>query len=222
MHRLVLGLLIAVAMAGSAAAQSRVAIGAQAGTTGVGAEVQFQASPILTLRAGGDWFSYDGDFESDRFQYDGNAEFTTVSAMADLHPFSNSFLVSAGAYFGERTVSVQATSRNNETVGGVVLTPAQFGALIGDADFGSTAPFLGLGFDNTFRTSGPIGFKAVLGATFGQSPDVALRREGGIALPPNVQAAFDAQLVQEEQALEEDLEDFRILPVAQVGVTFRF
>ena len=222
MHRIVLGVLIAATVAGSAAAQSRVAVGAQAGTTGLGAEVEVQASPMLTLRAGGDWFNYDDEFDGDRFQYEGEADFSTLSAMADLHPFNNSFLISAGAYFGERSVAVAATPRSNETVGGVVLTPAQFGSLVGDADFGSTAPFIGLGFNNTFRTRGPIGFKAVVGATFGGEPDVQLRREGGMTLPANVQAAFDVERAQEEQALEDDLEDFRILPVAQVGVTWRF
>jgi hypothetical protein len=224
MHRLVLGALAATLMAGSAAAQTdgRVAVGVQAGSTGLGGEVQFRVLPILTLRAGGDMFSYEDEFDGGRFQYDGEAEFSTVSAMADVHPFDNAFMVSAGAYFGERTVEVAARPSGFETIGGVTLTPAQFGSLVGDADFGSMAPFVGVGFNNTFRTRGRIGFKAVLGATFGEDPSVELRRDGGTALAPNVQAAFDVEREREERELEQDLEDFKILPVAQVGLSFRF
>ena len=224
MHRIIALALLAAAAATPALAQTggRFAIGAQAGTTGVGAEAQFQATPMLTLRAGGDIFSYEDEYEGGRFTYEGRAEFTTASVMADLHPFDNAFFVSGGAYVGKREVEVAAIPRGNEVVGGAVLTPQQFGALVGAADFGGAAPFLGLGWNNTFRTSGRIGFKAVVGAAIAGEPEVTLRREGGQTLPGPVQTAFDVEREREERELEEDLKDFRILPVAQVGVTFRF
>ena len=221
---LLLGAAFAALSAAPALAQTggRVAIGAQIGTTGVGAEVQVQATPMVTLRAGGDLFTYEEEAETDDYDYDAELDFSTLSAFVDLHPFQNPFFVSAGAYFGDRGVDVTGRPTQNVVIGGQTFTPADFGQLVGDADFGSSAPFLGLGWNNTFRTSGPIGFKIVAGATFGSDPRVELRREGGIALPPSIQAQFDAEVEQEEADLERELEDFKILPVLQAGVTYRF
>lgn len=215
----------AVAVAGSASAQDssgRFAVGVQAGTTGLGAEAQFQATDYLNVRAGGDVFRYEEEFETDDIRYDGEADFTTLSAFVDLHPFRNSFFVSGGGFFGERTVQVAGTPARDVVIAGQIFPPPRFGRLVGEADFGSSAPFLGVGFNNTFRTGGRIGFKALVGAAFGESPSVDLRREGGDALPPAVQAEFDADREREERELEQDVEDFKTLPVVQVGLTYRF
>jgi hypothetical protein len=188
----------------------------------VGAEAQFQAAPNVTLRAGGDLFKYEDEYEGGRLRYDGEADFSTVSAFVDLHPFNNAFFVSGGGYFGGRTVEVAARPTGPVIVDGFTFTPEQFGTLRGEADFGDAAPFAGLGWNNTFRTSGPLGFKVLLGATFGSDPEATLRREGGTALTPAAAAVLEADRQREERELEEDLKDFRILPVAQVGLTFRF
>ena len=221
---LLLGAAFAALSAAPALAQTggRVAVGAQIGTTGVGAEVQVQATPMVTLRAGGDMFKYDEQAETDDYNYDAELDFSTLSAFADLHPFQNPFFLSAGIYLGERSVTVDGRANSNVVVGGQTFTPDQFGRLVGDADFGDSAPFLGLGWNNTFRTAGPIGFKIVAGATFGSDPTVDLRREGGMTLPPSVQAAVDAEIQAEEDDLERELEDFKVLPVLQAGVTYRF
>ena len=149
-------------------------------------------------------------------------DFSTLSAFVDLHPFQNPFFLSAGAYFGGRTVEVSGAPNRDVVIAGQIVSPPQYGRLVGEADFGDTAPFLGLGWNNTFRTAGPIGFKILAGATFGSDPTVELRREGGTAFPPSVQAQFDAELDRGEQDLENELEDFKLLPVLQAGVTYRF
>ena len=220
MRSFILGAVVAAVSAGAAAAQ--VAVGPQVGTTGIGVEAEFQVSPAVTVRGGGDWFSYDQDFDTDDFTYAGEMDFSTLSAFLDLHPFGNAFFVSGGAYFGDRSVDVRATAAQNQVIGGQILTPADFGQLVGEADFGGFAPFVGLGWNNTFRTNGPWGFKAVLGATFGEEPSVDLRREGGVALPAPIQAQFDIEREQEERDLEDEIDSLRILPVLQVGVTYRF
>lgn len=219
-----LALLAASALAGAASAQTpgRFAVGVQAGTTGLGAEGQFQASDMLTLRAGGDVFKYEDEFSSDDLQYEGDADFTTVSAFVDLHPFRNGLFVSAGVFAGERKIQVTGTPERDVIIQGQVFPPSRFGSLVGEADFGSTAPFVGVGFNNTFRTRGPIGFKAMVGAAFGEDPNVELRRQGGEALPAQFQTSFDAELREQETQLESDIEEFKTLPVVQLGLTYRF
>ena len=221
---LFLSLTVAALAAGSAAAQTsgRFAVGAQVGTTGVCAEGQLQATPFITLRAGGDVFGYDENFDTGDIAYEGSADFNTISAFVDLHPFQNGFFVSAGGFAGDRTVEVVGRPNRDVVIAGQVFPPARFGRLVGEADFGGGAPFVGLGYNNTFTKAGRFGFKALAGAAFGSEPTVELRREGGEALPPAIQAQFDADREREERELEQEIEDFKTFPVLQVGLTYRF
>jgi hypothetical protein len=218
--------LLFAATAGAASAQGfgsdRVAVGVHAGTTGFGVEGQFRATDRINLRAAGDFFKYDEEFSTDDVNYAGEIDFQTASAFVDLHPFNNPVFVSAGAYVGERTVGFSATSNRDAEIGTVVFTAAQIGTLTGQADFGDFAPFVGVGFNNTFRTRGPIGFKAVVGAAFGEDPTVTLRRTGGVTLLPAVQTLFDTELRKEERELAEDAKDLKTFPVVQVGLSYRF
>lgn len=218
--------LLFAASAGAVSAQSfgseRFAVGVNAGTTGFGVEGQFRATDMINIRVGGDFFNYEEDFSTDDVDYTGDIDFKTASAFVDLHPFNNALFVSGGAYAGERTVGFDATSSTSAEIGNVVFTAAQIGTLEGQADFGDFAPFVGIGFNNTFRTSGPIGFKAVIGAAFGEEPTVTLRRSGGIPLPTAIQTQFDAELRNEERELEEDASDLKTFPVVQVGLSYRF
>jgi hypothetical protein len=225
MRRLFIAALIAAAAAASSAVAQTpggVAVGAQVGTTGLGAEVQLRAGRYVTLRAGGDLFRYEEEFDTDDIAYEGELDFTTATAAVDLHPFANPFFVSAGAVLGQRTVDVVGRPNRDVVIAGQVVPPPAFGRLVGEADFGGAAPFVGVGFNNTFTHDGRWGFKVMAGAVFGGDPEVALRREGGDPLPPTVQAQFDIERAQEEQELEEELESFKTLPVVQLGLSYRF
>ena len=96
-----------------------------------------------------------------------------------MHPFRNSFFVSGGAYFGERGVDLDATPTRDVRIGGVTFTPAQVGRLDGRIDLEDTAPFAGIGFDNTFTRGGRLGFRFTAGAVFGDAPVVNLQASGG-------------------------------------------
>lgn len=221
-----IALLTLAATAGAASAQGmgpeRFAIGVNGGTTGLGVEGQFHATPYVNLRVAGDMFNYDTDFSTDDVDYQSEIDFQTISGFVDVHPFNNAFFVSAGVYGGDRSVEVRATSNRNAEIGNVVFTPAQIGTLTGTVDFGNTAPFLGIGFNNTFRTNGRIGFKAVAGAAFGEDPTVQLRRTAGDPLPIAIATQFDQELRNEERELQEDAKDLKTFPVVQLGLSYRF
>lgn len=219
-------LLAAAAAALPAAAQTaredRFAVGVQGGTTGVGVEGEFAASDQLVLRASADFFSYDVDASSDDVDYEGDLDLNQGGLFVDFHPRGSSFFVSGGLYFGDRSAEVRATAQGPVEIGNTVFTAAQVGELQGEADIGDVAPFVGVGFNNTFTTAGQVGFKVLVGAAFGEDPDVSLSRVGGVALPANIQTQLDAELRNEEAELEDDLEGYNILPVVQVGVFYRF
>lgn len=218
--------LLAAAAAGAASAQTaggeRFAIGVVGGTTGLGVEGQFHANEYINLRIAGDAFSYETDFGTDDVDYASEIDFKTFGGFVDIHPFANALFVSAGVYSGDRSVSVSATSNQNAEIGDVIFTPAQIGTLTGTVDFGGGAPFLGVGFNNTFRSGGRIGFKALAGAAFGEDPTVELRRSGGAPLAGPIATQFDQELRKEERELAEDAKDLKTFPILQLGLTYRF
>lgn len=215
--------LAACLVAGSAVAQeSALAVGGQLGTPGAGATVQYSVSPKVVLRGTVDVLSYDEDFSSDDVGYSGELDWTQGGVFVDLHPWSSPLFVSGGAYFGGRDVDFSATSGRAAEIGNVVFTPEQIGTLEGEADFGDAAPFVGLGWNNTFHTDNRFGFRATLGAAFGSDPEVTLRRTGGVVLPAAVAAQLNSELRNEERELEDDAADLKIFPVVQLGLTYRF
>jgi hypothetical protein len=125
--------------------------------------------------------------------------------------------VSAGAYFGDRNLNLDATPTGPTRIGGQIYTPAQIGSLTGKVELESTAPFLGLGFDNTFPRGGHIGFRLVAGAAFGSEPRVDLNVSGG-TLSNN--PTFQARVA--EADIQSDVDIYKVLPGIQAGLNYRF
>lgn len=162
-----------------AQADGRFAVGAQVGTPGLGANIQFALNDVIVLRGGYDVLQWDRDDSYRDVDYNAEIDFKSPGAFVDLHPFRNSFFVSGGAYFGERGVDLDATPTRDVRIGGVTFTPAQVGRLDGRIDLEDTAPFAGIGFDNTFTRGGRLGFRFTAGAVFGDAPVVNLQASGG-------------------------------------------
>lgn len=212
----------ALACASGAAAQDRLALGAQVGTTGVGLEAKFKLNDRFAVRGTLDTLQWEHEVETDDVNYDGDLDFNTGGVFLDFHPTGGPFFISAGSYFGERKVTVDGRPRGGAVeIGGQTFTAEQTGTLTGDVDFGDTAPFVGIGWDATFNSDNRFGIKALLGAAFGDDPQATLRRSGGIALTPALQAQLDTALAQEEREVEDQV-DFRVYPVVQVGLSYRF
>ena len=218
---LIAALAAAVLSATSALAQEngRFAVGAQVGTPGAGLQAQFALSPVVVLRGGYDVLNWDRDQTYKGIDYDAKIDFKSPGAFVDVHPFRNGFLISGGAYFGDRKIDLDATPTGNVNVGGATFTPAQVGTLTGRIDLESTAPFVGFGYDNTFTRGGRLGFRVLAGAAFGDSPQVNLDARGGTLSNDPI---FRARLDQEEQEIQSEADDYKILPVVQAGLNFKF
>ena len=202
-----------------AQADGRFAVGAQVGTPGAGLQAQFALSPVVVLRGGYDVLKWDRDQTYKGIDYDAKIDFKSPGAFVDLHPFRNGFLISGGAYFGDRKVDLDATPTGNVNVGGATFTPAQVGTLTGRIDLESTAPFVGLGYDNTFTRGGRLGFRLLAGAAFGDAPQVNLDARGGTL---SNDPTFRARLDQEEREVQAEADDYKVLPVLQAGLNFKF
>lgn len=213
-----LATLLASGAAAAGTAQAQVALGGSIGTTGVAVEAQFKVAPGLHVRGGYNYFQYEADDTYDGIAYEGDLDLNTLGAFVDLHPFGNGFLLTGGAYFGEKTLDLLATPTGTVQIGNQSFTPAQVGTLNMAADLEDTAPFVGIGWDTTFENRG-IAFKFIAGAMFTGSPQVNLTASGGtLSNDPN----FQTQLAQEEQNLQNDIDAYEIYPVVQAGLTLSF
>lgn len=223
MIRIVCAAVIAALSVGAAGhaqiLRDRIAVGAGLGTTGVALEVSGKVSRYVTVRGGLDYLSFGIDETYDDVEYDADFDFTTGGAFVDVHPFANGFFVSGGAYFGPKDVSATADPTTDVEIGDVTFTPDQVGSLVFDAELEDAAPFLGIGYDNTFTRRSRFGVKFVAGAIYTGEADVTLESVGGLL---SDDPTLQAEIAAEEQNIEDDLEDFQLYPVLQVGLTARF
>ena len=210
--------------AGAAEAQSRhprspITAALNAGTTGVGAEVQLSLGPVFVVRGGIDTLGYDFDQSYSDVDYSGRFDFDTVSGFVDLHPFLNGFLISGGAYVGNRTINLNGQPSAPVNIGGATFTPAEVGTLSGRIKLSKTAPFVGIGYDDSFYREGTWGFRGLVGVAWSQEPEVGLSASGGTLSNDPI---FRARLEQEAREIQEDAKDKAFFPVVQLGVTARF
>lgn len=208
--------------AGSAMAQASepgLAVGATAGTTGLGLEVQVKVGSIFTLRGSIDRLTHSADKRFDDVDYNAELAFDTVGGFIDMHPLANGFLISGGAYVGDRDIDLNATPTASLNIGGQTFTPSQVGTLNGTVKLREVAPFVGIGWDDTFYRQGRWGFRAVAGVAWSDKPEVALSSTGGSL---SSDAAFRARLQDESEQITEDTEGYGIFPVIQVGLNYKF
>lgn len=210
--------------AGVAEAQSRhprspITAALNAGTTGLGAEAQLSLGAVFTVRAGMDTLGYSFDERYGDIDYSGRFDFDTVSGFVDVHPFLNGFLVSGGVYVGERTIDLNGRPSAPVEIGGATFTPAQVGTLSGRIKLSDAAPFVGVGYDDSFFREGRWGFRGMVGVAWSQEPQVGLSSEGGSLSKDPI---FRARLEEEARQIQEDAEDKTFFPVVQLGVTARF
>jgi hypothetical protein len=196
-----------------------IALGGQVGTTGAGLEVQVSVGRMFVLRGAVDTLGFDLDETFDDVDYSGRLDFDTVGAFVDLHPLANGFFVSGGAYLGQRKVSLKATPAAPVNIGGQSFTPEQVGSLNGEVSLKTLAPFVGLGFDNTFTRNSRWGFRALAGVAWSDEPEVDLDASGGTL---SNDPAFRARLAEERASIQSDVEDYGFYPVFQLGLNYKF
>ncbi|HKK02369.1 MAG TPA: hypothetical protein VKA17_00465 [Gammaproteobacteria bacterium] len=204
-------LAIGLLACGQASAEG-FALGAKAGTTGLGLEGTWGLSQSVNLRGGYYFFDYSTELEESGVDYDGDLELQNAALFVDWHPFQGGFRLSAG---GVQTGNEFLGFADGDVeVGGNTYT-AVLDAKVGWSTF---APYLGLGFGNAVR-SGRWSFAFDLGVMFTGTPSVRLE---GTVNDPVLQAQFEQDVAQEEAELREELKDAKYFPVLSLGVAYRF
>jgi hypothetical protein len=202
----------AALLAGGVAEANTFAVGAKAGTKGLGLEGTLQLTRAVNLRGG--YYSYDfgADLDETDVEYDGDLRLRNAALFADWHPFEGRFRLSTG---GIHTRNEFRGSANGLVRFADTRIPAQLDARAG---WSGVKPYVGIGFGNAVLPA-TWSFSFDLGVMFTGSP--AVRVEGNAADPALV-AAFQDEIDREEAALREELSSYKYFPVVSIGLAYSF
>ena len=205
--------LLAATVTAPAIAQGHFSVGVTGGTLGIGPEIGYRASTKIGVRANATFLNFSHGFDSDDLNYDGKLKLNSFGGMIDFYPFDGGFRVSGGARYNQNKARAVATPTGNASVGGQVFTPAQIGTLTGRATVKDFAPALTLGYGSSFGSGFTVGFEA--GALF--QGKVRLRNfTSSTGLIPQ------ARLEAERLDLQDDVDDYKVYPIVQLTLGYRF
>jgi len=198
---------------------SKFAVGLGVGTTGGTVEGKYAPNNTVALRGNFNFLNFSVDEEFDDIDYEGDFDATTFGGFVDLAPFQNGFILSGGAFIGDKTLDLDATPTTNVEIGGQVFSPTEVGTLTGQAELNSFAPYAGIGYDGFIAGSSDWSFNARAGVMFTGSPEVDLiSANGTLSNNPLLRQELEAEIA----AIEEEADDYKYYPVLSIGVARRF
>jgi len=190
-----------------------MSFGVTGGTLGIGPEAGYRFSNTVGLRANATFLSVSHGFDSDDIDYDGKVKLKSAGAMVDVYPFGGGFFLSGGARINGNKGRAVATPTAPVEINGTTYTPAQIGTLRGRAETKNFAPQLTLGYAGKLREGFFFGFEA--GALF----------QGRVRLPALTSTGTGvglADLNAERADLEDDIDDYKVYPILQLRIGYRF
>ena len=216
------GAFVLATFGGAVAAQAQalpgaVEIGVTGGTEGVGPEASWQIGDVIGVRANATFLGFGHRVRSNGISYDGHVDLASGGVMLDLFPFRGGFFVSAGGRINGNHGRLSATPTQNTQIGGVSFTPAQIGTITGTADTKDVAPQLTLGYAGSLLPGLRLGIEA--GALFQGAVRIRdFRSNGTLASDPT----YMARLEQERVSVQDRVDDYKVYPVVQLRLGYRF
>lgn len=197
-------------------------VGVKAGTLGIGLEGRWKPLPWLDLRVGGNAYDYEDNGSQAGINYDATFALDNYYLTGNFRFPLSPFRVTAGAFSNgnEFQMLSQDTGGADYNIGGVNFSAADVGSLESVTSFGSTAPYVGVGYD--FEVFGKVGLNLDFGVLWQGEPDVTLEASGLATAPVAVQAALLPALEAERLELEDEMSDFKAWPVVSLAFVYNF
>lgn len=161
----------------TAAAQlGRMAFGLKAGTLGFGAEASVGITRHIVFRTGLNRFGMERDEIISDVSYTLSPRLRSVTALLDVHPFGGAFRLSGGVIANRNEGGLAARLENGQTisVGEREYSSTEVQSLNGRIAFKRSAPYVGLGFDNSLAGAGRVSFNMDVGVMFHGHPTASL------------------------------------------------
>ena len=122
----------------------------------------------------------------------------------------------AGLFSNGNELSLVSDDTGTFEIGGTTYNASDVGTITSTTSFGSTAPYLGFGYD--FTVMGRVGLIFDVGVLWQGDPDVSVTADGPISTQP----AFLDSLEAERLELEDEVSDYKAWPVVSLGFVVNF
>lgn len=192
-------------------------VGIELGSTGYGFDITRNITPSIDARIGFSRFEYSVDIATKDIKYDGKAKLSDLRAVADWY-IAGSFRMTGGFYLQNNKVNVSGKSY---IINGQTYTPEQIGTTSGYGKFSNpVAPYIGIGYG---RPGGKgLQFYADLGVMYQGTAKVSLGFQCAGTLSTNSCNRLKSRTEQEQDDLYDKIKDYRLWPVASIGLSYAF
>lgn len=200
----------------TASADHDIWMGVKAGTLGFGVEAAWKPIPWFDVRVGANQFTYEDTGSQAGVNYDAELGLDTIYATANFRFPLSPMRFTAGAFSNGNELTLTSREAAAIEIGGTVYPGDAVGTVRSVTSFASTAPYAGVGFD--FEVFDKIGLNLDFGVLWQGDPEVTASADGILGSDP----LFLAELEQERQELEAEMEDYKAWPVVSIGFTYEF
>lgn len=201
---------------GTANADNNFGAGVKFGTLGIGIEGRWQPLPLVDFRVGTNFYEYDDSGLQAGVDYDATLNLDTVYLTANLRFPASPFRLTAGAFSNGNELDMVAADSSDFIIGGLPYTGAEVGTLTSVTSFGSTSPYVGIGYD--FELFGKAGLNLDLGILWQGEPDVTIDANGLAAGNQTFQDALEIERLE----LEDEASSFKAWPVVSLAFVYNF
>lgn len=182
------------------------------GTLGVGLGLTQEYSDSFIGRLG---FNTSSDYSANgnkyTVEYDSKMQLQTISALVDWYPMHSAFRATTGLYYNSKLSLTAQPPSGPYTIDGTNFTAAEMSSMQGSVSYNQVAPYIGLGWGNPNAQ----------GKGWGLVSDFGLLIQGQ---PYAIQDATCSASANPTQcaALQSNQSNFKLYPVATVGVSYQW
>lgn len=181
------------------------------GTLGMGLGLTQEYSDSFIGRLGFNTSEYNASGNKNTAEYDSKMQLQTVSAMVDWYPMHSAFRATTGLYYNNKLSLTAHPPGGLYTIGGTNFTAAEMSNMQSSVSYNQVAPYIGLGWGNPNAQ----------GKGWGLVSDFGLLIQGQPYAVQDVTCSAPANPTQ-CAALQNNQSNFKLYPVATVGVSYQW
>ncbi len=206
-----IALVLAALALSPVAAFADTTVAAKISTLGFGIDAAYPVTESIDARIGINTFSYNLNKTSGQTTYSGKLNLSSLSALADWHPWASSFRVSGGLMYNNNKFSMTAVpTAGGVTIGNTTYTGVSASTTV---DFAKVVPYLGIGWGSAPKDTG-LSFASDLGIMFQGTPRANVTTTGAAVNPADIAKA--------NADLNASLNSFKMYPVVSIGIGYTF
>jgi len=213
-------LLVLMTLFAAAASAEGLALSGKAGTLGMGLELTEGFSDRFAGRLGFNTFNYNTNATKSSVNYDLKLQLQTASALVDWYPMHGTFRATTGLYYNDNKFSLVGKPTGGVfTLGGQSFNATDIGSVNGTVTFNKVAPYIGLGWGSPTEQGKGWGLVSDFGVLVQGQPNTTL---DATCTNPAICTQLQAQVTTERSNLQSSLSNFKLYPVATVGVSYQW